>query len=45
MRGSKHNKKVIVDDKEIKYQTHILKCIREFSDSFQKTQTKNCGRN
>ena len=41
MRGSKHNKKVIVDDKEIKYQTHILKCIREFSETlFKKHKQK-----
>ena len=50
-RNSKHNKKLIVDDKEIIDQTHILKCIRAFyekkkkKEKRKKPQTKNCGRN
>ena len=39
-------KKVIVDDKEIIDQTHILEDIREFYKTlFKKTQTKNSGGN
>ena len=35
-RNSKHNKKLIVDDKEIIDQTHILKCIRAFYEKKKK---------
>ena len=39
-------KKVIVDDKEIIDQTHILEYIREFHKTlFKKMQTKNSGGN
>ena len=31
--SSKHNKKLIVDDKEATDQTHILECIKEFCET------------
>ena len=41
-RGAQNTmKKLIVDDKEIIDQTHILGYVREFYE----TQTKSCGRN
>ena len=39
-RVSKYNKKLVVDDKEIKDQTFILGHIREFHETLQNTGTK-----
>ena len=39
--GSKHNKKLVVDDKEIIDQKHILEYIREFYETlFKKPKQK-----
>ena len=45
MKISKYNKKLVVDDKEITDQTHILEHIREFYETLFKTGTKKCDRN
>ena len=43
-RSSKYNKKLIVDDKEIADQTHILECIREFYETlFKKRKQKTAA--
>ena len=40
MRSSKHNKKLVVDDKETTDQTHILECIRNSMKLFLKNANK-----
>ena len=42
---SKYNKEIVVDNKEIIEQTHILEHIIEFAKLFSKHGNKNCNRN
>ena len=44
-RGSQNNKKLVVDDKEITDQTHILEHIREFYETLFKTRERKTDRN